>query len=674
MKPFSVLLIGGMLVGMLAAPVEAQFSLQALPAPIPPRIDGNVEDAEWAGAALATDFVQFEPQRGTPSPYRTEARVFVNDTVLYVSFRAWDSEPLTAQLTQRDGPLNRDDSVGVLLDTFDDRQTSYFFAVNVLGTQLDMRVADDGRTNDGNWDAPWQSAAQRTEWGWSAEIAVPFASIKYVAGEGRTWGINLLRSRRRSLEMSHWAGPVEQIFRVSQSGRLTGLSLKPPARRQQIVPFGLARLQQSAAPSWDGGVDARYAVTPQMAIYGTLFPDFATVEADQETINLTRFEVQLREKRQFFLEGNELFGQRIRTFYSRRIAEIAGGGKLLGQRSGWTVNGLSAVSEPLGHGPERAVYSVGRAQRAVRGRSSVGGMVANRRYRGIDEGSAGIDTNVLLGKTFNFTGQFVKSWGTFGTGTTAFFVRPSYDSPTGHAHVRYTHLGDHVGENVNPIGQIRDDDRRELDGAIEKTVWFGGGPAERLEYNSNYNVYWSQTGVRRSWQIDQGLEVDWRNRITTGVDYTEEFKLFEADFRNRKVGMEVGYNTREYQSVQVGYEFGRNFGSDYALWSGELKRKLSDQFSVEYELQRLTLTPDPDLESTWIHVIRGSQFFTKDLFLRVFYQVNSAIDRHNVQATFVYRYLPPFGTLQAVYQRGTAEFGQRSNQGHTLFVKATTVF
>jgi len=495
-----------------------------------------------------------------------------------------------------------------------------------------------------------------------------------VAGEGRTWGINFARSRRRSLEMSHWAGPVEKVFRVSQSGQLTGLALKPPARRQQIVPYGLTRLQKSAASSWDAGVDARYAVTPQLAVYATLFPDFATVEADQETINLTRFEVQLREKRQFFLEGNELFGQRIRTFYSRRIADITGGAKVLGQQGVWTVDALSVVSEPLGTGQDRAVYSVGRTQRAVHGRSSIGGMVANRRYRGLDEGSAGIDTNLFLGKTFNFTGQFVKSWGTFNTGTTAFFLRPSYDSPTGHAHVRYSHLGDHVGENVNPIGQIRDDDRRELDGAVEKTLWFTGSAAERLQYDSNYNIYWSQTGVLRSWQIDQGLEVDWRNRFTTSFDYAEEFKLFEDRFRNRAIGFDLGYNTREYQSVEIGYEFGRNFGADYALLSGGLKRKVTEQLSLEYELQRLTLTPDPDRESTWIHVFRGSQFFTKDLFLRFFYQINSAIERHNVQATFVYRYLPPFGTVQMVYQRGTAEFGQRSRQGHTLFVKATTVF
>lgn len=100
----------------------------------------------------------------------------------------------------------------------------------------------------------------------------------------------------------------------------------------------------------------------------------------------------------------------------------------------------------------------------------------------------------------------------------------------------------------------------------------------------------------RSWQIDQGIEVDWRNRVSSSLDYTEEYKLFENDCRNRKVSGQLGYNTREYQSVQVGYEFGRNFGSDDTLWSGALKRKLTGQLSLECELQRLTLTPDPDLE------------------------------------------------------------------------------
>lgn len=88
----------------------------------------------------------------------------------------------------------------------------------------------------------------------------------------------------------------------------------------------------------------------------------------------------------------------------------------------------------------------------------------------------------------------------------------------------------------------------------------------------------------------------------------------------------------------------------------------------------MRFTPDTGARSTSIHVIRASHFFTPDLYLRAFYQTNSAIDRRNLQATFVYRYLPPFGTLQVVYQKGTAEFDLPSDQGHTLFLKATTVF
>jgi hypothetical protein len=124
----------------------------------------------------------------------------------------------------------------------------------------------------------------------------------------------------------------------------------------------------------------------------------------------------------------------------------------------------------------------------------------------------------------------------------------------------------------------------------------------------------------------------------------------------------------------VGFQFGRNFDSDFRLWTAAAGYKVSDGLSVEYELQRLTLDPDPNMSSTWIHVVRANHFFTKDLFLRAFFQTNSAIDRRNVQAVFVYRYKPPFGTIQLAYQRGTAEFGQASGQGNTLFLKGTWVF
>jgi len=250
-----------------ASPAPAQFVIQATPTMTPPVIDGVIADGEWADAAVAAGFVQYEPQRGEPSPFRTEALLLYDAERLYVAFRAWDPEPLTAQLTQRDAQLDRDDAVAVMIDTFADRQTAYVFAVNVLGTQADARVADDGRTTDFNWDAPWRAAASRTAWGWTAELSVRFSAIKFVAGTDRTWGINFARSRRRSLELSHWAGPLEQPYRVSQFGQLTGLTLAAPGRRQQIIPYGLTRVQERLAPDWDAGVDARYALTSQLAAY-----------------------------------------------------------------------------------------------------------------------------------------------------------------------------------------------------------------------------------------------------------------------------------------------------------------------------------------------------------------------------------------------------------------------
>ena len=158
-----------------------------------------------------------------------------------------------------------------------------------------------------------------------------------------------------------------------------------------------------------------------------------------------------------------------------------------------------------------------------------------------------------------------------------------------------------------------------------------------------------------------------------GAQPHQEFKRFEKDFRNRQTKVEIGYNTRSCESVRGGFAFGRNFDADFQLWTAEVTSTVTETISAEYELQRLELDPDPDDESTWIHVIRANQFFTPDLFLRVFFQTNSAIDRRNMQAVFVYRYLPPFGTLQVAFQRGTAEFGERSNQGDTMFIKLTTV-
>jgi len=334
---------------------------------------------------------------------------------------------------------------------------------------------------------------------------------------------------------------------------------------------------------------------------------------------------------------------------------------------------LSAESKP-NNGGSRANYTVARTQRDISGRSTVAIMGANRRLESKDQGSVSTDANLFFTRTFSMAAQALKSYGPFGHGTWLHFVRPSYDSPTAHFHVRYGHIGDRVADNLNVIGQIVDDDRREIDSHITKIEWIRRGAFEKFQHESNYNIYWGQTGILRSWKVNESLATEFRNRMSTEFSWIEEFKLFEKKFRNREVGFDLGYNTREYESVKTGIHFGRNFDADFVLWTAAARHKVTRKLSTEYSLERLQLDPDPRRQSTWIHVLRADQFFTKDLFLRLFFQTNSAIDRNNVQALFVYRYLPPFGTIQVAYQRGTAAFGQRSTQGNTLFLKATTVF
>ena len=667
-----MLFLSALLVVSALFSLDSLFVLRAQVTQVPPRIDGVIDATEWQAAAVGGDFIQYEPQRGDPSEHKTEVLVLYDTGHLYVAFRIWDSEQPTAQLTRRDVHLFEDDAVALLLDSHNDHRTAYLFITNPLGTQTDGRVVDDGRTIDLTWDAPWQAATQPTDYGWAVEMAIPFASIKYVAGDNISWGINFGRSRRRTLETSFWAGPLDHMLRISQAGTLAGLTVSTPDRRHQIIPYGLARFQENEKAFGDAGLDLRYTLSPEMSAYATLNPDFATIEADQEQVNLTRFELSLPEKRQFFLEGNELYRQRIRTFYSRRIPDITAGGKVLGKQGPWTLALLGAHTRKITDSTD-ATYVVARAQRDVFGSSNVAVMLANRSHEGTNEGSASLDATLFFTKTLGMTAQVIKSYGLFDDGTWAFFIRPSFDSPTGHFHVRYTHLGEHVAENVNTVGFIRDDNRRELDSAVEKTFWIRRGLFERTEYQSNYNIYWGQDGTLRSWQIDQSIEIEFRNRFSFEAAYTEEFKQYEKDFRNRQAGFEIGYNTREFQSAQVGLEFGINYDADFLLWSAETGFKITTQLSLEYELARLTLNPDPDSESTWIHVVSASQFFTKDLFLRMFFQTNSSIDRNNIQAVFVYRYRPPFGTIQIAYQRGTAAFGHRSDQGNTLFLKVTTV-
>ena len=682
--PISVVLVAVLVLGLPCASGAEDSSIPAVVFPTAPVIDGVLDDEIWTAAATVEEFVQFEPQFGAPSDFRTVVLVGYTSEALYVAFRCFDAEPrkIAAAVTSRDGDLDDDDSVTVLLDTFHNRRTAYFFSTNVLGVQTDGKVADNGRTVDDKWDAAWESASSRTSEGWTAEFAIPFRILRFAGGDDVSWGANFLRRVPRRLETSMWSGPGESEWRVSSFGVVAGLAAQPTdLKRFAFIPYGLIAAENGGEVETKVGGDIRFRIKSGLSADLTINPDFALIEADVEEINLSRFELFVPEKRPFFLEGIEMYSQRIRQFYSRRIGDITAGGKMVGEFGGFEIAAIATRADlhfnnGMADAPAstNADYTVLRVQRGVFGPSTIGLLAANRRVEGENVGSIGADMTLFFTDTLGMTGQLLRSHGPTNNGTLGWFLRPAFDSANSHFHVRYTSLDAGLQENMNVIGFLKDDDRREFDTNGTHTFWFESGAFEKVKGGVNYNRYWSQEGVLRSWELDAEVDIVFSSRWEVEISYVDEFELFEKEFRNSITSVEVGYDNRAGRSIFVGVGTGTNFDSDLKLATLELQYRLSKAWELSYELTWLELDPDPEMESTWIHVLRSSYYFTNDLFVSLFVQTNSVISKENVQLLGVWRFKPPFGSLQIAYQRGTSEIGAPSEQGDTLFTKLSWVF
>ena len=668
--------------GASARAAGPNSELAAVRLATPPTIDGQLDDAAWENAALVEGFVQIRPIHGEPSPVMTTVLLGYDDEALYVGFRCQDDDTdrIAASITSRDGDFDDDDTVLVMLDTFHDGDSAYYFGTNSLGTQFDGTLANNGRTVDDRWDAAWQNASSTMESGWSAEFRIPFGVLRYASGEGAIWGVNFQRILPRRLETSVWAGPGEVEWRVSAFAPMTSWS--PPSSTSkwwQIIPYVLGVAAEEAENNAEIGGDVRLRYRSALIADLTINPDFALLEADVEQINLTRFELFIPEKRPFFLEGNERFEQRIRQFYSRRIEDIDWGAKATGTVGSFDFIALGTQAQLQdfdSDGQETladADYGVFRLQKPVMGSGNVGFLAGNRRLEGDNAGSVGLDTTLFFTERIGFTGQFLRSHGP-GENGAAWFVRPAYDSTNLHFHVRFTNLDSGIKDDINAIGFLRDDNRREFDTNLTRTWWFQESAIEKLRAGVNYNRFYGQDGVLRSYETDFSASIDFSNRWLLRVGYEDELERFEEDFYNQITTLGFGYDNREGRSFELDVSQGQNFGDDLWLYEAEFAFRASDAWNLAYELTRLDLEPDLEGRSTWIHVFRTTYYFTNNLYTKLFLQSNSAIDKENIQLLTVWRIFPPFGSLQGAYQRGTSAQGEESTQGNTLFLKLAWVF
>ena len=414
-------------------------------------IDGKLDEPVWSQLTPITDFTQTNPDLGAPGSEKTEAFIFYDDEKIYFGFRCYDSEP--QKMVHRYGAhdaFTNSDSVNILIDTFHDRRTGYFFSLNSRNSQYDATARESGQSGDfssyydSTWDGIWESATSIESWGWSAEVAIPFKSIRVSRAAQQIWGLNLGRDIVRKNENDWWA-PVSRFdgtARPSKTGDLTGLEDIKVGRNLELIPFVSTKYRKAewipeySGGSGNGGLDARYGLTQNLTLNLAVNPDFAETEADEFTSQISRFEIFFPEKRKFFTEGANYFSTPLGIFFTRRVGSllldgepqrILEGGKLTGKTGPWTIGALEAVTQRTdfidpGSGfhdlAPAALFGVLRVQRDIFQKSTIGFISATRLQNGVlrdsdnnvlsqSESTNGIDLNIVSGEHITWASQFV---------------------------------------------------------------------------------------------------------------------------------------------------------------------------------------------------------------------------------------------------------------------------
>ena len=404
--------------GQVDAELAERPSIAALAIDEPIVVDGRLDEPAWDRAEVGNGFRQREPREGAPASERTEFSIAYTPSTLYVALRAFDREPerIIAKEMERDAELASDDSFVLVFDTFLDGRNAFAFATNPNGARHDALITDEGRDVNVEWDGVWTVRSRRTTDGWTAEIAIPFATLRFDPALDR-WGLHVQRLIRRKSEEVNWAYlprstlPITTsgvshyaAYRVSLAGSLTGLAGLRRSRSLDVKPYLIGSASEeppvrTSGTDLDGGLDIKWGVSKSVALDLTYNTDFAEVEVDDLQVNLTRFSLFFPEKRDFFLENAGIFEfgppQRVpwmpalmKAFFSRRIGLDGGetvpmdlGARLTGRLGEWNfgVLGVGTGEADVGsRSVPQTAFSVARVKRNIGQRSSVGAIFTQR--------------------------------------------------------------------------------------------------------------------------------------------------------------------------------------------------------------------------------------------------------------------------------------------------------
>lgn len=372
------------------------------------RIDGKLDETQWERCESATDFWMITPADTSRAKCKTVAKFTYDDKYLY--FSAINSQqkqaPYIVESLKRDFNFGRNDNLWLVLEPFNDLTNGWVFGTNAAGAQFDGQIGEGTNLNP-NWDNRWISQTSFDGQNWILEMAIPFSSLRYKAGE-TNWGMNLSRLDLGSNEKSSWAPIPRQFFSITlaYTGTLVWDNPPPaPKTNISIIPYVLGGISKNFEKSEDVvyrkdiGGDAKIAVSPSLNLDLTLNPDFSQVDVDQQVTNLNRFELFFPERRQFFLENSDIFnsfgGDETRPFFSRRIGlgtPIQYGARLSGKLGNdWRIGVLNiqtSANKDTSVGLPTYNYSVFAIQRKLFSRSNISMMIVNKEGIGFAQENA----------------------------------------------------------------------------------------------------------------------------------------------------------------------------------------------------------------------------------------------------------------------------------------------
>ncbi len=392
-------LLSAMALSMAANLVADSQTIEAVKFQTPPTVDGKLDDDCWQHVTRVDEFKIAELE--TTVPDKTEVYIGFDDEALYIGFRCFQEEPsMIANQTRRDGSFQYEDHVAVYLDTHHDRRRSYCFAVNPLGIQRDEKQGDLG------WNGEWFAAAIVESSVWTVEMKIPFEILDLPQSTKQIWGLNLVRRHQSLDRTSIWADTGVNVSDANQFGTLTHLEFNPKdtGKKFQIGGYFSGKAEDfstienlSTRLTAAIGGDIAYKLTTSTSVIGTINPDFSHIESEVQGIVLSDLEQRLTDRRPFFQEDGRIFRAPIALFYSRRIGEMAYGGKLIG-KTGRATYGLMNVKEKSDDSHNmllRGLWDAGNA-------SSLGLFFASKEIPGTYNRSVAFDSSVRLPKALRF--------------------------------------------------------------------------------------------------------------------------------------------------------------------------------------------------------------------------------------------------------------------------------